>query len=236
LLKPFGDGYPTFMQTRAWQEKELQTSLASWTELRHDTILYAKQSYTPGLGVGIPPEPKPVRGYVEPVPEFYARLLALTEMTENGLVDLDVLDETEKARLQSLERILERLIDISKAELENKELTEDDYEFIRNFGENLDYVVAGVDVEGKETTIVADVHTDCNTGNVLEEGVGYVNLILVAYSVPDGRIIVGAGPVFSYYEFKQPMKDRLTDEKWKEMLRSNPPERPGWVDGIEADW
>ena len=233
LLKQFGDGYPAFMQTRAWQEKELQTSLASWTELRHDTILYAKQSYTPELGMS--PQPKPVRGYVEPIPEFYARLLALTKMTENGLVDLDVLNETEKARLQSLEDLLERLINISRDELENKELTEDDYEFIRNFGERLDYVVAGVDVEGKETTIVADVHTDCNTEMVLEEGVGYVNLIIVAYTVPDGRIIIGAGPVFSYYEFKQPMDDRLTDEKWKEMLRSNPPERPGWVRGIEAD-
>jgi len=236
LLKQFEDGYPTFMQTRAWQEKELQTSLASWTELRHDTILYAKQSYTPVVGAPPqPPQPKPVRGYVEPVPEFYARLSALTKMTENGLIDLDVLNATEKARLQRLARILERLINISKAELENKELTENDYEFIRNFGENLDSVVAGVNTGGKETTIVADVHTDPNTGKVLEEGVGYVNLILVAYNVPDGRIIVGAGPAFSYYEFKQEMKDRLTDEKWKEILRSNPPERPGWVEGIGVD-
>jgi hypothetical protein len=221
------------MQTRAWQEKELQTALASWTELRHDTILFAKQSYTAGTGAwGLVPRRKPVVGYVEPVPEFYARLLALTEMTEKGLADLEVLNEAERARLQSLERILERLMKMSKAELENKELTEDDYEFIRNFGENLDSVVAGVDFKDQYTTIVADVHTDSNTKMVLEEGVGHVNLILVAYSVPDGRTIVGAGPVFSYYEFKQPMDDRLTDEMWREMLESNPPERPEWVKGI----
>jgi hypothetical protein len=231
LLTEFGDGYPTFMRTMAWQNKALQTALASWTELRHDTILYAKQSYTPPLR-GMPPKPKPVVGYVEPVPKFYARLLALTEMTEQGLVDLDVLNETEKGRLQSLERILERLMGKSKMELENEELTEEDYEFIRNFGERLDYAVAGVNAKGKETTIVADVHTDCNTEMVLEEGVGYVDLILVAYIVPDGRIIVGAGPVLSYYEFKQPMDDRLTDEEWKEMLKSEPREKPGWVDGI----
>jgi hypothetical protein len=229
LLTEFGDGYPTFMQTMAWQNKVLQTSLASWTELRHDTILYAKQSYTPPLK-GMPP--KPEEGYVEPVPKFYARLLALTEMTEKGLVDLDVLNETEKARLQSLEGILERLIEMSKTELENETLTENDYRFIRDFGANLDYVVTGVKAKGKETTIVADVHTDCNTGMVLEEGVGYVDLILVAYFVPDGRIIVGAGPVLSYYEFKHPMDDRLTDENWKTMLESEPPEKPGWVDGI----
>ena len=231
LLREFGDGYPTFMQTKAWQEKELQTSLASWTELRHDTILYAKQSYTP-VFASMPQPSKPVRGYVEPVLEFYARLLALTNMTENGLAALDVLNEDEKWRLQSLAHILERLIDISEAELENEELTEDDYKFIRNFGESLDSVVSGVNDEGKETTIVADVHTYLNTGTVLEEGVGYVDLILVAYIVPDGRIIVGAGPVLSYYEFKHPMDDRLTDDKWKEMLETEPPKKAEWVDGI----
>ena len=67
--------------------------------------------------------------------------------------------------------------------------------------------------------MVADVYTDINTGQVLEEGVGYMNLIMVVYKVPDGRLIIGAGPVFSYYEFKHP--HRLTDEGWKDLLREN---------------
>jgi hypothetical protein len=33
------------------------------------------------------------------------------------------------------------------------------------------------------------------------------------------------------YEFKHPMDDRLTDEKWKEMLETDPPNRPEWVLG-----
>ena len=74
-----------------------------------------------------------------------------------------------------------------------------------------------------------------NTGQALEEGVGYVDLILVAYKVPDGRIIVGAGPVLSYYEFKQPMSDRLTDEQWQQMLeQGNQPERPAWMGSFYA--
>ncbi|TET77188.1 MAG: DUF3160 domain-containing protein [Dehalococcoidia bacterium] len=236
LLQEFGDGYPTFMQTQAWQDRELQAALASWTELRHDTILYAKQSYTPPLAA-YPPPPKPIVGYVEPVPEFYARLLALTQMTREGLAQLNALNETESSRLQSLERMLARLIDISRDELENKELSEADYEFIRDFGEQLDSIVAGVEAEGKETTLVADVHTDINPpSQVLEEGVGYVDLILVAYMVPDGRIIIGAGPVLSYYEFKHPMDDRLTDEAWREMLeQGNEPQRPAWVGSFYAE-
>ncbi len=228
LLKEYGQGYPTFMQTQAWQDKELNTALASWTELRHDTILYAKQSYTAEY-TSLPPQPKPVVGYVEPVPEFYARLLALTKMTRNGLGDLQALGAEDKTRLESLESILSRLLELSKKELENQELTEDDYTFIRSFGKNLDSVVAGVDTGGKQTTLVADVHTDINTGKVLEEGTGEVDLILVAYKVPDGRIIIGAGPVIPYYEFKQTMQERLTDEKWREMLKKNPPNAPAWT-------
>ena len=230
LLKEFPEGYPTFMQTRAWQDKELTTALASWTELRHDTILYAKQSYTMGLtSMPMPPPEKPVVGYVEPVPEFYNRLLSLTRMTSKGLDEMEVLDNSARYRLQNLERILERLVELSEKELENEELEKEDYEFIKNFGEELNAVISEVDDKAKKTTIVADVHTDGNTKQVLEEGVGYVDLIVVAYKVPDGRILIGAGPVMTYYEFKQPMKDRLTDEKWRDILKENPPEKPEWV-------
>jgi hypothetical protein len=229
LLKDYGNGYPTFMQTDAWQDKELSTSLASWTELRHDTILYAKQSYTMAeTAMPLPPEEKPVVGYVEPVPDFYARLLALTKMTNQGLDEMGVLDSSSKSRLTELESILSRLQAISEKELENEELTEEDYEFIKNFGSQLEGVIADVDENARKTTVVADVHTDANTEAILEEGVGYVDMVIVAYKLPDGRILIGAGPVMSYYEFKQPMDERLTDEKWREMLEEKPPERPDW--------
>ncbi|MEA1905063.1 MAG: DUF3160 domain-containing protein, partial [Candidatus Hadarchaeota archaeon] len=84
LLPECGEGYPTFMQIPAWQDKQLNTALASWAELRHDTILYAKQSYTP-VEVSLPPTPP---GYVEPVPEFYARAFSLTRMTTQGLTEM----------------------------------------------------------------------------------------------------------------------------------------------------
>jgi len=230
LMKEFENGYPTFMQTKAWQDKELTTALASWAELRHDTILYAKQSYTMEAGsIFLPPEEKPVVGYIEPVPEFYNRLLSLTRMTTKGLDSMQVLDQTSKSRLENLEIILERLVELSKKELSNQELTEDDYDFIKHFGDQLSYVITDVDEKARKTTIIADVHTDGNTKNVLEEGVGYVKLMVVAYKVPDGRILIGAGPVFSYYEFKQPMSNRLTDEAWRDILSSNPPSNPEWV-------
>jgi hypothetical protein len=228
LLKTYGSGYPTFMQTNAWQDKELNTALASWTELRHDTILYAKQSEgLVGNAGPVESEEKPVVGYVEPIPDFYARLLALTKMTKQGLSEMEVLNPRSESSLTSLEEILAKLQKISEKELKNEELTTEEYKFIKTFSDQLEGT-NGADDDVKKTTIIADVHTDGNSGDVLEEGVGYVDMLVVAYKLPDGRILLGAGPVMSHYEFKQPMSDRLTDEKWRKMLEEKPPERPEW--------
>ena len=74
--------------------------------------------------------------------------------------------------------------------------------------------------------LVADVHTDSNTRQVLEEGVGDAFPIYVVVMV-EGEQVVAVGGVFSYYEFKQPMSDRLTDEAWQAM--SPKPDLPTWT-------
>jgi hypothetical protein len=255
-LKPlaagFGQGYPTFMATQAWRDKSLATALASWAQLRHDTILYTKQPVTSGVL-----EDRPVEGYVEPVPEFYARLLAVTRMTIGGLDDMKVLTKPAIDRLKKLEELIARLLRISEQELAHKELSQDDYRFIRTFGaflnqfyiryQALEEKIRDADKRGDraeeerlrsrlygknlmKTTLIADVHTDLISGNVLEEGTGHVDLLVACYLQPDGRLVLGAGPVLSYHEFKHPMSDRLTDEKWRELLGSaDAPPRPVWV-------
>lgn len=242
LITPYGEGYQTFMQTKAWQDKELATALASWTELRHDTTLYVKQSYTTAEMGGAPNEP--IVGYVEPVSEFYARLLNLTRMTNKGLGNLLTDEEMNKVGLKgaliSFDDILSRLLAISEKELDNQNLSEDDYFFIKYFGTRLEGINSGllaasggsgidVDPDMFKTTLVADVHTDGNTKQVLEEGVGYIKTMAVAYKLPDDRILIGLGPVFSYYEFKQPLNNRLTDQAWRAMLKSTPPAVPEWT-------
>ena len=233
LMKDYGEGYPTFMQTEAWQDKQLSTSLASWAELKHDTILYAKQFTGFFAGLWLETEEKePVVGYVEPVPEFYSRLLALNKMTGSGLDDMGVLDNASRSRMDNINTILEKLIDISEKELQNQELSKEEYDFIDSFRDEIEGIITNVDEKARKTTIVADVGTDPNSGTVLEEGVGYVDMIVVAYKLPDGRILIGAGPVMSYYEFRQPMQDRLTDEAWRKMLQTSPPEKPEWTNSF----
>jgi RNA polymerase sigma factor (sigma-70 family) len=268
LLAEYGTGYQTFQTTEAYRTKSLNTALASWAQLRHDTILYAKQSYTMRAGSARPQLPKPVQGYVEPLPEFYARLLTLARMSNQGLTQLKVLDERAKQRLGDFEKLLERLLAISEKELANEELKEADYDFIRNFGEQLERVVvtsnpqrlkalqeerrkafqAGnidrlnaiqeqINLESSptmKTTVIADVHTEGNTNQVLEEGTGYVDLGVFVYQQPDGRLVLGAGPVLSYHEFKQPMKDRLTDEGWRELLKKGNVKQAEWTKAYQS--
>jgi hypothetical protein len=239
-------GLPAFMQTDAWKYKQLNTTLGSWTELKHDTLLYAKQVYAE-LGGGPPaPEPVPPRGYVEPVPLFFARIAALTEMTLSGLDQRSLLSEEDRFNMQQIATMAHSLQGMAEKELRGEPLTEGEFEDIRYYGGSLEDIVmasADSDVEDPfapkfmeeepQAAVVADVATDPN-GQVLEEAVGRVDEIhvIVPLIQEDGSLYlqVAKGGVFSYYEFAWPINDRLTDEKWRQMLEEGDiPERPVWV-------
>lgn len=231
MLYEKGAGYPMFMQNLAWADKELLTALASWAELRHDTILYAKQSMSP-CGIA----PGPPKSYVEPNPHLYARLASLVQFTKDGLSSRNLLLEGFEAKLDLFEKLLLFLKDISLKELENIPLTDTDYENIYCFGRVMqDLISVPIDpnnpyeVKADDMAVIADVHTDSNSDYCLEEGVGYPLEIYVIVN-EGGQIRLTRGAIFSYYEFTQPIDDRLTDEKWREMLVSQtPPERPEWA-------
>jgi len=231
LLYKKGSGYPFFMQTSAWANKEILTALASWAELRHDTILYAKQSMTP-CGIA----PGPPKSYVEPNPHLYARLASLVKYTREGLKSFDLPIEGFRDKLNLFEMFLLFLRNVSIKELENVPLSKSEYENIFCFGKVMQYLVSNSnDPEQLEKTntddmaVVADVHTDSNTDRCLEEGVGYPLEIFVIVK-EGGTIRITRGAVFSYYEFIQPIEDRLTDEAWRKLLTQSPrPRMPKWT-------
>jgi hypothetical protein len=253
LLEAPGQGYPAFMQAPAWGDKQLNTVLGSWAELKHDTILYAKQVYAE-LGGGPPaPEPVPPKGYVEPVPAFYARLAALTSMTREGLQSRGLLSEGDLASLQRLEELSLGLQSMAEKELRGEALSEEEYHTIRFYGGELEHFVhAAADSdeqdpfaqrymeEEPQAAVIADVATDPDPDNdgvpnpvVLEVAVGRINEIHAVVPVvqEDGSITlqIAKGGVFSYYEFQWPAEDRLTDEKWRAMLDTGEaPALPAW--------
>ncbi|WP_312647304.1 DUF3160 domain-containing protein [Aminipila sp.] len=235
LTEPKGEGYPGFMQNQAWTRKQLETYLGSYTELKHDTVLYAKQVYAE-MGGG--EEEQDDRGYVEPNPEVYGRLAALTRMTIDGLESRKLLDKTTSASLKELEQLAIQMKTISEKELTEKPLSDKEYELIRSFGGQLEHFWLealkdeGVDtpsaVSNNPAALVTDVATD-PSGQVLEEGTGNINDIYVIVPVA-GSLRIAKGAVYSYYEFSWPSTDRLTDEKWQDMLKNEKiPASPAWT-------
>lgn len=237
LLSDPGEGYPFFMQSEAWVDKQLSTALASWTELRHDTILYAKQSYTWRL-TGMP---DPVRGYVEPVPSLYARLASLCQMMISGLDSRDLLSSLIQEKLQRLQDLLLDFQAISIKELEGTALSDEEYRLIEGSGKILGDIVALptddmlVSDADDDMAVIADVHTEPNEEVVLEEAVGRPMVILVAVQI-EGQVVLTRGAVFSYYEFTWPMDDRLTDESWQDMIaQGEAPPLPTWTESFVVD-
>jgi hypothetical protein len=235
MLMPKGEGYPPFMTNPAWVDKDLFTALASWGELRHDTILYAKQSYTQRLSELLPPDF--THGYVEPNPYLFARLASLIDLLRIDLDNMGLgLDEF-RYKFTDLESLLLGLKTMAEKELENKELTFEEYRTIWTIGEHMESLLtfspetAGATTSDtdEEMPVVADVHTDTNTSQVLEEGVGYPFYLHVIVKDANGlRMTMGA--MFAYYEFTHPMADRLTDEAWQSTLKGSvPPPLPVWA-------
>lgn len=235
LLEPAPEGYPSFMRNAAWEDKSLNTALASWAELRHDTILYGKQS---GAEMGDGGEPAPYKGYVEPNVKFWERMLNLTRQSREGLTSRKLMPENLEDKFVSFEEILTSLKQISEKELRNEKLTEEEYETIRHIGGTLEYMTLSVmtgqpdtwelvNETDKDMAVVADVHTGGD--KALEEGVGHANEILVIVPV-EGKLVLTRGAVFSYYEFIHPSADRLTDEKWQKIVNTNrSPAPPVWT-------
>ncbi|MBI5772786.1 MAG: DUF3160 domain-containing protein [Verrucomicrobia bacterium] len=77
-----GPEFPDAMRTRAWAMKTLNTQLASWTQLRHDTVLYAKQPYTGILACSYPD------GFIEPRVSFWERMRDMALRTMDMVANL----------------------------------------------------------------------------------------------------------------------------------------------------
>ncbi|MCE5253572.1 MAG: DUF3160 domain-containing protein [Actinomycetia bacterium] len=229
------DGAPDFMKSRVWARKSLNTALGSWTELRHDTILYAKQSVTAEGGGGEEPGSA---GYVEPYPAFYAKIAELAATLRQGLLDYDLIDAESANKLETMVWLAGILGSIAEKELSGEELTAEETATIAEYGHYLETLEQFDDTQegrtlsptAEKSPLVADVHSSYNTRLALEEATGYP-LILYAVFELDGQLQLFTGASYAYYEFTVPLEERLTDEQWVALLDSGQaPPRPAWTD------
>ena len=244
------DGQPYFMATPEWELKDLNATLSSWAELKHDAILYAKQPMGAECGGGGPPDPV-VKGYVEPNTGFWKKAIELLDNTakllrEQGMMTPKIAQATERIGEE-----LHFLLRVSEKELAGQEPTDEEYDQLKCVGamfENISldlirepdqYLMGWDDVQGadRKVALVADVYTANADNNpeksILYEAVGNADEIYVIVEI-DGCLYLTRGAVLSYREFIQPSNlPRLTDEEWQQQLEKNPRKGvPEWMNRI----
>ena len=232
LLEVKKDGYPAFMKTREWTKKSLECFAGSFTELKHDTVLYSKQVMAE-MGGGAE-EIVDYRGYVEPEPVVYARVAALTVAMRDGLKELGVISSEDAETLDYLTEVCNRLADISTKELTGATVTADDYDFIESYGGTLEHLWYKayddgtgeyIDTSDHPASLVVDIATDPN-GSVLEIADGEPSVIYVVVPV-EGTLRVARGVVYNFYQFEVPISGRMTDTEWGVMIGTIPTDGEG---------
>jgi hypothetical protein len=175
-------------------------------------------------------------------------MLALAEMTRDGLQSRGLLSDRIEAALANLIDLIAFLKATAEAELLEEPLSEEDYLRIMFIGgelEALTLAASDCEEEGpacrnlsdQQAPLVADIATGLSPDiaglAVLEEGVGRPARMFVVLPNSDRQLAVGA--VFTYYEFVVPASERMTDEAWQAMLEeaANPPP-PEWTQAFMA--
>jgi len=238
---PAAEGIPEVAATEPWARRLLNAQLASWAELRHDTILYAKQSYTGGASCEYPDV------YVDPYPAFFAAVLryaerggALAETVEAGSTELAT---RIRAYFKALHDSISILLEMAEYQREGTPFTPEHMEFI-NRAVRLRPGACGMpdipegwyadlffdpQASSEFDPTIADVHTQSTdeignmVGRVLHVATGHGRLLVVTIDTCDGpRAYVGLAS--SYFERITTGLKRLSDEDWLPKVVSGPEE------------
>jgi hypothetical protein len=238
-ISPAADGGPAILpavaKTEAWSKRMLNTQLASWAELRHDTILYAKQSYSTGGTCEFPD------AYVDPYPEAFARI---AKYAKRGQVLSDLLAVRSSSQLVArvreyfteLDSVATMLHDMADQQQKGVPFTAAQMTFINDAVRSTIVGCGGPpsytgwyarllfnSSEAMDPTI-ADVHTDPggdHSPQVLHVATGLPRLMVVTIDTCNGPRAY-AGVAFAYHEVVTQGLKRLTDVEWAQMTNSTP--------------
>jgi hypothetical protein len=249
-----GAGLDPTMQTEAWRRRVLSTELASWAELRHDTILYAKQSYTFGVGCSFPD------AYVDPYPAFYDELAKYAAKGQALVAALDLGKGTDLRSQMSrffdqLAVVAHTLGHVATEEVRGERPSSEELAFIngavkedpplrggcgppiRRIGGWYVRLFYGSDDPLAFKPTIADVHTQPTdaegniVGKVLHVGTGWPRTMVVDIDVGHGKTPF-VGVVSAYSEVVTDNFQRYTDDEWRRALAADNHEDVEWMRGI----
>jgi hypothetical protein len=202
------------MNTEAWRLKDLHTGLASYTQLKHDTVLYTKPPG--GLGGG---GELFSYGYVEPNPLVFARIAVVSGLMYEGLrarglteipyeepvFDPDTGTFSDSAgfnlrlslsQLPVITTYGAKLADMANRSLRGEPYTEDEYMLLQG----ISMFFGGIrmtlqDPNNPEpVALVVDIANDYQGMQTLQQGVGGVDYIYTVVTGPKGLLRIHRRP------------------------------------------
>jgi hypothetical protein len=246
-------GLPSVARTEAWGRRLLNTQLASWAELRRDTILYAKQSYSGGVACMYPD------AYVDPYPEAFA---AMEAYAQKGIALADTLavgaDGDPSLTANSLKPWFTHFADVSRI---LREMAEHQRTGMPHNDEHLAFINDMVKTArvgcGDQISqgwypklffgdihealafdpTIADVHTAPTdaagnpVGNVVHVATGWPRLMVVTIDTCAGPRAY-AGLVSAYHEKLTTDFKRLDDQAWATELKAGPAADVPWMNSL----
>jgi len=242
---------PAVARSEAWGRRLLNTQLSSWAQLRHNNVLYVKQSYTSGAACEYPD------AYVDPYPEFFQAIVALAERGQELTSSLD-LEGDFGGRVADyfarVARINRTLADMALEQQSGMPHSAEHMAFINQAvttNINCDGTVLGhtgwyselhfdplqaVEMDPAITDVHTDVGGDAPVArgpSVLHVGTGLPRLMVMTVDSCQGPRAY-AGVVSAYREVLEEGLTRLTDAEWKQRIQlGDAPDVP-WLAPILA--
>ncbi len=237
---------PDYMKTKAWQMKNTNTALASWAELKHNTILYAEQPGEAEGGEGgeriYMPEPEWYSDIVEPNLAFWRKAIELLELNGKVLAENKIKNNSENDSRNNSETFwkgnwllnnAKKFLEITQKELAGTPVHEKlnvDTNF-EDFCNHL-FFKDGTKINNTDIAKIADIYTrEIHNGpdnGILHTGLGLVNSIYVLVE-NNGHIYLTEGAVYDYR--LTVLGERLNDDEWRKKLNENYSlGRPKWME------
>lgn len=225
VQKSYADEVEPAFERPSYAIRKAELAACAWALGRHDAAPFArvpwvKGSVTPGhVQIG--------EVYIEPNPESYLRLLGLVRQAQRGFAAMALGSKsgTGASALREVGGILELAVAASAALVNGAPNPEATRSLPARLAALEERYGAG---DAGSPSLVANVHTDANSGRALHVGTGPLRelALLVTRYEPDTGLIVARGPVMSFREHVQDAKERLDDAAWRELLGGLRPQAP----------
>ena len=228
--QPVDESIPEVFRTREWALRTMNSQLASWSHLRHNTVLYTKRSVSGDVLCSFP------HTYLEPNLAAWGSITAMARRLASDLAEIGTPDGISDRHITFLNRFgdtVARLTEIVRKQNRREPLSLDENSYLK------DMVELMIDYDGRRSysgwyprlyyvsrerqdnfleensvtlhpgqewdAVVSDIHTDLPSVEFGDQGTilhqGVGNTAMLFVSVNCTENRMYVGPVSTYYEF-----------------------------------